>query len=103
MIKTFATTIAASALMMGAAFAQSTALDPEPWPMMDDMEMSDDAMGIFADDEGMVRDFDDFAMRYSEADDDMRAEAKRICEAYAEDDTVTSTRVRNRCLSVIDQ
>ncbi|MEQ9705607.1 MAG: hypothetical protein RLN66_01405 [Roseitalea porphyridii] len=83
--------------------AQTTALNPEPWPMMDGMEMNDETMGIFADDEGMVREFDDFAMRYSQADDDMRNEVKRICAAYAEDDTVTSPRVRNRCLSVIDQ
>ncbi|MCR9124044.1 MAG: hypothetical protein NXH91_17415 [Phyllobacteriaceae bacterium] len=103
MFKTVAATLTATAMMAGVAMAQTSALNPEPWPMMDGMEMSDDARGIFADDEGNMRTFEDFAARFSAADDGVRNEARQICEAYATDDTVTSLRVRNRCLSVNDQ
>lgn len=58
--------------------------------------------GIFADDEGNMRPFDDFAERYASASDAQRAEAKSMCERYATDDAVTSPRVKTRCQAVAD-
>ncbi|TCD16394.1 hypothetical protein [Oricola cellulosilytica] len=101
MLTKLTTAAAAAIFMTGAAFAQTSALNPEPFPMPTDMDS--EVGSIFADDDGNMRMFDDFSMRYSAASEEQRAEVKRICEDYATSDTVTSLRVKNRCLGVIDQ
>lgn len=98
-MKKLLTTIPLVLLMVGGtAYAQTD--EAQHFPTDDSVGL--EVNGIFADDEGNMRPFDDFAQRYSAATDEQRAEAKSLCERYATDDTVTSPRVKTRCMAVSD-
>jgi len=82
----------------GTAFAQNAEPTEFPTSGMEGAEVT----GMFADDDGNMRPFDDFAERYVAATDEQRAEAKTFCERYMQDESVTSPRVASRCSAVAD-
>lgn len=100
LVKTLSGATVAAMLTAGAAFAQSSALDVEPFDAFPGMAPS--TMALFADEEGNVRSEDDFRQRMASASDTDREGVRNACSQMQQDEALISDRVSSLCKVFMD-
>lgn len=110
MTKILTTIAAATFLMSGAAFAQESGAGNDgalnaPGVQFETGGLEQDNEALFefwADEEGMMREDDDFEARVAEASDDDRAALNNMCTEMQEDEALYTDTVQTRCKMIYD-